>query len=71
MQEHHVQMIANLDVEYGKFRSQMQQIMDFLTKLLRVLDLNSDGATLEFQNERQQIISHMKELERCKTFSDL
>jgi hypothetical protein len=36
-------MIANLDVEYGKFRSQMQQIMDFLTKLLRILDSNSDG----------------------------
>lgn len=36
-------MIANLDVEYGKFRGQMQQIMDFFTKLLRVLDSNSDG----------------------------
>ena len=43
LQEHHVQMIANLDVEFGKFRGQMQQIMDFLTKLLRILDANSDG----------------------------
>jgi hypothetical protein len=45
-------MIANLDVEFGKFRAQMQQIMDFLTKLLRILDSISDG-DMELQNERQ------------------
>ena len=52
LQELHVQMIANLDVEFGKFRAQMQQIMDFLTKLLRILDSISDG-DMELQNERQ------------------
>ncbi len=70
MQEHHVQMIANLDVEYGKFRGQMQQIIDFLTKLLRVLDSNSEG-DLEIQNERQLIVAHLRNLEKCKSFGEL
>ncbi len=70
LQEHHVQMIANLDVEYGKFRGQMQQIIDFLTKLLRVLDSNSEG-DLEIQNERQLIVAHLRNLEKCKSFGEL
>jgi hypothetical protein len=34
LQEKHIQVIANLDVEYGKFRAQLQQVVDFFNKLI-------------------------------------
>lgn len=36
-------MIANLDVEYGKFRAQLQQVVDFFNKLLSVLHDYTDN----------------------------
>ena len=64
-------MIANLDVEYGKFRAQLQQVVDFFTKLIAVINANEE-ISLEDQHERDVILTHLRELQRkCKSFSDL